>query len=223
MTPGSWPQGDPNAVIREILAHPEYKQSTAASVHDPSPLFALLQRIIDFFAHLLKPVFNGSHVEGLGMLVVVFVYVAVVGAVIYLVLALVEALAGWPPMRDRGGLGPAQALETTSPMALRREAAAAYERGESGRAIALLFRAALFALDRAAVVAFDAARTPGEYRGLVRRALPTQSPPFDDLSRRFVQASFGAAVTRPEDYDAAEAAYAEFAPNDFLPPADRAT
>lgn len=210
-------------LIREILAHPEYRRSTVASVHDASPLFALLQSVLDFFTHLLKPVFDGSHTQGLGILVVVLVYVAVLGAVIYLVLALVEALAGWSPFRDRSGLAATQALEKTAPLALRREAAAAYERGEFGRAIALLFRAALFALDRAAVVAFDAARTPGEYRGLVRRALPAQAPPFEDLSRRFVRASFAATATRPEDYDAAEAAYAEFAPNDFLPPAEHPT
>ena len=141
----------------------------------------------------------------------------------YLVFALVEALAGRPPAGARDGLGSTQALDTTSPQTLRREAAAAYARGEFGRAIALLFRAALFALDRAAVVDFDTSRTPGEYRRLVGRALPAQAPPFDDLSRRFVRASFAAAAARREDYDAAEAAYATFAPNDFLPPPERLT
>jgi Domain of unknown function (DUF4129) len=221
MTRGAWPNGDPNTVIREILAQPEYRHTTATSGHDYSPLFALLQRIIDFFMHLLQPVFSGSHTRGLGILVVVVVYALVLGAVIYLVLALVEALVGWSPIRGRSGIGVTQALETTAPQALRRQAAAAYARGEFGRAIALLFRAALFALDRAAIVAFDASRTPGEYRRVVRRTLPAQAPPFDDLSQRFVQASFGAAASRPQDYDAAEAAYAEFAPNDFLPLAER--
>ena len=223
MTAASWPNGDPSAVIRDILAHPEYRHGSAASAQDYSPFFALLQRIIDFFTHLLRPVFGGSQTGGLGMIVVVLVYAIVIGAVIYLVLALVESLAGWSPLRGPSGVGPAHGLETTSPQTLRREAASAYARGEFGRAIALLFRAALFALDRATVIAFDASRTAGEYRRLVRRALPAQASPFDDLSQRFVRASFGADAPRPEDYDAAEAAYAEFAPNDFLPSAERPT
>jgi hypothetical protein len=79
-------------------------------------------------------------------------------------------------------------------------------------AIAALFGAALAELDARGLVAFDATRTPGEYRRLVRRARAQASVPFDDLAERFVRALYAPERPQPADYEAAERALAALEP-----------
>jgi len=93
--------------------------------------------------------------------------------------------------------------------------ALAVEAASQGRyeaAIAAFFMAALRLLDEAGVIAFDAARTPGEYRRLVRRALDEAAPAFDGLAGRFVYATYGGHEASAQDYAAAQHSYTTFAP-----------
>lgn len=86
------------------------------------------------------------------------------------------------------------------------------QRGEHARAVAAFFAAALAALDERDIVPLERARTPGEYRRLVRRACVAAAPPFDDLSERFSRAAYGAAETHADDSARAERALAAFEP-----------
>ena len=94
---------------------------------------------------------------------------------------------------------------------LRTAALAAAQRGDYALAIALIFRAALSALDERELIGYDGARTPGEYRRLVRRTIAAAANAFDDLTVRFVRASYARTATTREDFDGAAGAYDAFA------------
>ena len=100
-------------------------------------------------------------------------------------------------------------LDAAAWQALAAERAA---RGDYAQAIAALFAAALALLDERALVPFDASRTPGEYRRLVRRASEPIAAPFDVLADRFVRAAFAADTPQRGDCEAAFAAYGTLRP-----------
>jgi len=209
-----WPHGDPNAVVHAILAEPAFAQVHRAAVGDGNSLF---QHLMQWLGDLLQPVFRrlfegSANPMASGALMVVL-YVVAALAVLFIAAFIAETIS----VRLRGGAAVNGARRDTahdeqSPEALRRQAAAAAEAGDFARAIALLFRAALLALDRGAVLAFDAARTPGEYRRLVRHALAPAASSFDEVATRFVHATFGTRNAERGDYEAAARAYAAFEP-----------
>jgi hypothetical protein len=99
-----------------------------------------------------------------------------------------------------------------SPAGWRALARAAAARGDYAGAIAALFAAALSALDASDLVEADPARTPGEYRRLVRRARAAAAAPFDDLADRFVRAAYAERPPARVDFEAAERALAALEP-----------
>lgn len=91
--------------------------------------------------------------------------------------------------------------------ALRGQSLAAAERGHYPRAIALLFQSCLVNLDRSGSVAYDQARTAGEYAAAVWSAVPARAPAFDTLARAFSTASYARRPVGWADWSEALAAY----------------
>ncbi len=212
----AFPHGDPDAVVRTILAEPAYRSAapTTSVAPPPSALQLAWQWFVDHvLARILHPiarVLAASHQAGavIGVVLVVLA-LALLGYVGFrLAVAFARpALAG----RASAGAGRQAAAALGSPQwrTLASEAAA---RGAYAEAIAALFRAALAALDERAIVAFDAARTPGEYRRAVRRARIAAAAPFDELAERFVRAAFADATPERAEFDAAERALTALEP-----------
>ena len=109
--------------------------------------------------------------------------------------------------------------DNETPLAADREAAdwvafarAAAARGEFAEAIAALFTAALATLNAAEIVRFDASRTPGEYRRIVRRECVPAADAFDELAQAFVRARFAPQPTDAAAFDVASGAFGRFEP-----------
>jgi hypothetical protein len=211
---GAWPHGDPNAVVRAILAQPAFRDVRNATADAGG---SALERFTQWLDGLIGPFFQrlleGSGDGAAGSILMIVLYAVAALALLFVVAFGAEAIVGWSSRRSGVAGARGTPAPSHSPEDLRRRASEAAQAGDFGRAIALLFRAALLLLDRATVLAFDTARTPGEYRRLVRRSLAPAASPFDELALRFVQAAFG--TKRPDrgDYEAAARAYATFAPH----------
>jgi hypothetical protein len=167
--------------------------------------------------HILRPLLHpiGSALaksqgvgKWVGLLLIVLALCALAFLIFRLVIAFVRPRRDEAPL-ERGLRSLAAERSSTQWLALAREAAA---NGDYERAIAGLFAAALAALDERAVIALDPARTPGEYRRLVRRARPDAGAAFDELTERYVRAAYAEAAPERADFDAAERAYTSFGP-----------
>ncbi len=200
-----------------MLAQPAYRHVTASTAEKPTP--SLWQLAWEwFFDHVIRPLLHpiGSalkHSQGFGTWVGLMLIALALAGLAFVIFRLVLAFVR--PRRDPqqagdGGLRTlADERSSVEWLALAREAAA---RGDYARAIAALFAGALAALDEHAVVAFDPARTPGEYRRLVRRSREAASGAFDDLCERFVRAAYAELPPERADFEAAERAFVRFEP-----------
>jgi hypothetical protein len=210
-----YPHGDPDRIIRSVLADPAYRSAAPTTAVAPQP--SLLELAWNWFLeHVLRPLFHplaralaASH--GAGTIVGLLLLALALGLLAFVGFRL--AVAFGRPTLEAAGSRAFGAREAATPAADWLAAArAAAARGAYGEAISALFRAALAELDERAIVAFDAARTPGEYRRAVRRARAAAAAPFDDLAERFVRAAFADATPQRAEFDAAERAFAAFAP-----------
>lgn len=211
----AWPHGDPNVVVRGVLAQPAFRTAGVTSRAKPPASFFgfawnwfvdhVLRRIFPPLAHAL------AASRGIGTALGVVLIVCALGALGFALVRLALAFVRRAEAPGLGGASVALAGRRT-PGAWRAAAAAAAARGDYAPAIAALFSAALAMLDVRALVAFDAARTPGEYRRLVRRAACEAALPFDELSERYVRAAYAAASPSATDFAAAERALAAFEP-----------
>jgi hypothetical protein len=207
---------DPNVTIKAILAQPAYH---VARTNDKAPPPSLWDQFwgwvgdhLGWLLHPLVHVLAGS--SKAGTVIGVALTIVALLALAYVVFRFAVALARGP--RDVRTSARIRPLQTRlSAAEARAAAAAAAARGDYARAIAALFAAALAELDERAVVAFDATRTPGEYRRLVRVARARAAVPFDELSERFVRAAFGDVPVGRSDFEAAERAFAAFEPAAF--------
>lgn len=211
-----WPHGDPNVVVRSILAQPAYREAPTSS----APAESLFDRVFRWIGDRLHDIFKrfgvGPAMRNSGVVVGWLLLLAGLVGLANVIYRFAVLVAG-----DRAGhaarsVGIALATPSTS-AALRAEAAAAAERADYARAIVLLFRAALAALDERALILYDAARTPREYRRIVRRTVAAASGPFDELTARFVRATFAEAPASRADYDAAAGAFDAFDPRTSAP------
>ena len=212
--PVAWPH-DPDAVARAVLAEPAFRaapQTTATAA--PPSLLDILWRW--FFEHVLRPLLHplasalsNAHLAApLGWVLIALALVAFTLAAARCALALARSR---PRKAGAAELGrPLRAPRSAEGwLALAREAALA---GDFARAIAALFAAALARLDEREVVAFDPARTPGEYRRLVRRACAAAAGAFDELALRFARAVYARGSANRDDFEAAEHALRAFEP-----------
>ncbi len=213
----TWRAGDPNEVVRTILRdrrfHPPPQAAAPAPVDVWEPvrawavehLWKPLQRAFELIGNGFGAVSNIGGWIGIGIDVAIVLLVVVL--LVRTVLAFTRA------RREAPGLFAERLIDRAgTSVDWRRRAAEAAARGEFAAAIAGLFRASLAMLDARALVAFDGARTPGEYRRLVRRARPTSATPFDALADGFVRATYAPEPPGSGDYEAAARALAAFEP-----------
>ena len=208
-----WPHGDPEIVIRGILAQQAYRTAALTNDHPPEPtiwdrlrewLGSRMQDLLERFAHL----FHG--VRGAGRMTAILFLIASGAALTVLLVRLFTRLMNRsrPAKASQGG----QALPTergaAAWYALSLEAAS---QGRYGAAVSALFMAALRLLDERRILAFDAARTPNEYRRRIGSALAAASPAFDQLASCFVRATYARTLPQRADYDTAAVAYGVFA------------
>jgi len=207
-----WPHGDPNAVVKEVLSQSAYRTKPT---HSDSPVLSFWSQLWEWVGNIVRPFFSWlDHVLGSGggtaqviALAIGVVTIAVLAFLIYrVVLAFVKPVVG----RRHAAEHPlVERLDAAAWQALAAERAA---RGDYARAIAALFAATLALLDERALVPFDASRTPGEYRRLVRRASEAIATPFDVLADRFVRAAFAAEAPQRGDCEDAFAAFGALRP-----------
>lgn len=211
----AWPHGDPNAVIKQVLAERAYQKAPATGADSPvlrfwHELFDWIGRLLRPFTHWLGNVFDSAHgvMTPLSILVIAVTVLAVIFLIVRVALAFAKPRSSaLEDSKFAGSLGAARNAE-----AWRRVAAEAASTGNYGGAIAAVFAAALAALDERMLVPYDDSRTPGEYRRRVRAARAPAAPAFDVLADRFVHAAYAAEPTSRDDYDLALDAYARFVP-----------
>jgi len=209
-----WPHGDPNAVVRDVLAGPAYRHAAATAAVAPpqSPLDVAWNWIVDHvIAPLLAPIARalGSS-RDVGTAAGIATIALAVALLAYVVYRL--ALRTARPQRTHAAHAPTPLGTARDALAWRALARAAAGRGDFAGAIAALFAAALATLDERAIVAFDPARTPGEYRRLVRRERVAAADAFDELASAFVRARFAPQPPDAASFGAAVAAYERFEP-----------
>jgi hypothetical protein len=211
----TWPHGDPDAVVRSVLAEPAYRLPAPST--NVAPQKTLLELAWSWLVHhVLNPLFGpiaralgASHNAGTaaGVVLVIVALLGLAFVVVRLALAFgrhaVRASAS--NVSSLGELG----FAATDWRLVAHEAAA---RGDYARAIAALWAAALVVLDERALVTLDPARTPGEYRRIVRRVGPAAAVPFDTLGERFVYATYAPGAASARDFEVAELALRAFEP-----------
>ncbi|MGH7728152.1 MAG: DUF4129 domain-containing protein [Vulcanimicrobiaceae bacterium] len=206
-----WPGGDPERVVRAILAEPIFRLTPLVRPKPPwwKPLWDWIAR------HVLEPLFPSlaralGASRGPGSILALVLAVLALALFAYALARIVRALVGSAGRERRRGLG-ARALSAVRTsvdwQAAARDAAAC---GRWREAIAFVFRAALAALDERDLVAYDAARSPGEYRRRVRERDRALAPAFDALAERFVRARFGPEPSERSDYEGALGAFDAF-------------
>jgi len=203
------PRRDPAALARAILAEPDLAHPQAKPTpHEKD----LLERFFDWLDSILNELFAGLRkatnlsVGASRTLLLVLLAIASFGAIALLIAIVkrrVERRIG-PLALARIRIGEDAAA---TPAQLVIAARARAERGDYAAAIGLIFAAAVRALDERGIVAYDAARTPGEYRRAVRRSQAPFADAFDALTRGFVLAMYGTDATDALDWAGALAAY----------------
>ena len=210
--PAAVPPHDIAPTLASILAQPAYHEresSTEAQVRK-----TWWQRFLEWLASLLDRLFTGlfgaaSATPLFGRLI----SIATITLIALLVMLVAYRFARYVLARRR------VAAATDAGEALPQPAAAAelYARalhaaahGHYALAISLAFRAALMRLDGVGLVAYDAARTAGEYRRAVRRARAAAAPPFDELARTFTISTYAEVPAQESDWFAVAGAYRRF-------------
>jgi len=202
----AWPHGDPRDVARSIVADPRFALGVPSRPAAPS-WFDLLR---DWFGGIVRGLLHGVD-RALGANASFEV------AIGYAVLAAALGLLGWgvyvlvgSSLRSLGArvrsnpAAPAEDGAGADSAMLRAAAQTAALAGRYREAASLLFLAVLRALDERGRIAYDAARTPGEYRRLVR------DPRFDALTADAVVAVFAPAEPTAEVFARMSGEYERF-------------
>lgn len=185
------PRRDPAILVRTILSEPDLAhQQAKPKPHEKD----LVERFFDWLNSALDKLFSGLRKatnlseSASQTLLLVLLALASFGAIAVLITVVKRRVE-----RRIGPLGVARIGEdaAATPAQLVDAARARAELGEYATAIGLLFTAAVRSLDEGGIVAFDAARTPGEYRRAVRRSQASLADSFDALTRGFVLAVYG--------------------------------
>lgn len=216
---------DPNVAIRAVLARPAFAHIRPQPAAVPSfvdRILTWIEGVLSWLWGLLQRLFSHAHLDPsvaalavktgrlLSSILFAVVIAVALAAIAFAVYRIGVAVAR---RRARGATG-AREVALAEPRAVadfRAAAVAAAQRGDYALAIALMFRAALASLDERELIGYDGARTPGEYRRLVRRTVARAANAFDDLTVRFVRASFARTATTREDFDGAAGAFDAFA------------
>jgi Domain of unknown function (DUF4129) len=208
----NWPRGDPDIVVRAILAQPAYRSAAPTSAQLPEPTLWdrlrhwLGERLQDILVHIAY-FFQGA--RGAGRTAEVLVLIAAGASVLLLLVRLItRSLNRSQPVKVSLSKHGAQAVRGGAAWhALSLEAAS---QGRYGEAVSALFMAALRLLDERRILAFNAASTPNEYRRRIAAALAPASPAFDQLASCFVRATYVRTAPERVVYDTAARAYIVF-------------
>jgi hypothetical protein len=201
-----WPHGDPRDVARSLLRDRRFGGQTS----DKKPEPTLWDRILGWIGDRLSEIFNGiGHVLGSNnpwnVALAWAVSIGIALGFIYLVYRLVSSYALSRGESPRRGKRAGYSLESRqSGRELRSAALAAAQAGRYREAAALLFGSAIQTLDELGRVPYDAARTPGEYRRIVR------NHDFDVLAGGAVVAIFASAEPQADAFERMSNAYDAF-------------
>lgn len=215
MSVHAWPHGDPDAVVRSVLAQSAFRG--AGRTTNAASARSLLAQLWSWFVeHVLQPLFHPfgralAAAGGVGSALDVALVVLALGALAFALVRLALAFARPPRTRRPAGKATRLASDTTADQ-WRSAGRTAASAGEYARAVAAFFAAALAALHERDIIAFDASRTPEEYRWLVRRLRVRSAAPFDELAGRFARAAFAPGPAHADDAARAERALAAFEP-----------
>ncbi|MBC5809586.1 MAG: DUF4129 domain-containing protein [Candidatus Eremiobacteraeota bacterium] len=213
----TWPNGDPDAVVKSILRDRAYHAAPVTNAHERLSVWAaIFERIWEWLKPLRVWFDRLLHGAGTGGALLAYAIALAVGVLlVWLAYRIVRSFFV-REKRRAGALSGGGALAERDPAAWRAIASQAAAAGDFARAISALFAAALAVLDERNIVPFDPARTPGEYRRAVARARATLAKDFDRLAAAFVRATFAPAPVGPADYDDAARAFAAFEPAVFV-------
>ncbi len=190
-----WPHGDPRAVVRAIVADERY----ASAVRVVAPERSWFDIARDWVVGIVRSVLHrldralGAHnafetAIGFGVIAGVVLLVGWAGFLLARSLRRARRSAA-DASSDAIALSPAR-----SAAELHAAARAAARDGRYRAAAALLFASAVRRLDEAGRLAYDPARTPGEYRRLLR------DPLFDGFATDAVIALYAAAEPSDDIY-----------------------
>ncbi len=200
-----WPHGDPCDVIRAIVADPRYVLTSAAQPVQHSWLDdarAWAGRLLRGLFHSLDRALTARNPLDAA---VGFAVIAVALAVlVYASFRLVRAYRRRPPRRTFEPSHEVHSAGARGAAELRLAARGAARAGRYRDAAALLFLSAISALDEGGRIAYDPARTPGEYRRIV------SDPLFDPLAADVVIALFAATEPRSDLFERMDGAYDRF-------------
>ena len=181
MTP-PWPHGDPRDVAHRVLADRRF-QIAPQHPGEKSWVELLGDAISALWRRMTEPLRHVLGNQTLTTVIGIAVLVALIAFVAIIVVRFARGRRAKAPARarvDAFALGDDADARTLFARAL-----AAAAQGRHHDAAALLWASALRALDERGRVRYDAARTPGEWRRMVR------DPAFDALARDAVVALFG--------------------------------
>jgi len=201
-----WPHGDPRDVARSIVADARYHVHAETRAPQATWLDAVrawLGQVLRGVLHTLDRAFgqNNPAEAAIGFILIALAF----GFLGFGVYALARSyLRGKRAQHPRSNVDPVVAAVEQSATALRVAALAAARAGRYRDAAALLFLSAVRALDEGGRIAYDPARTPGEYRRLVR------DPLFDAFASDAVVALFAAAEPRDDLFERMSALYDRF-------------
>ncbi len=202
------PGSNPTQTAEKVLAARAYQIGGAGPA--PAPHETLLEKLLTFIAKLLGRILSGifkatSSTPILGQIFAVIFVLLLVAALSYLVFRLFDAFSrGRPSAQQDDGSPLPQAID---PEELYQRGLSAANAGRYAEAVAMLFQASLANFDRQGTVAFDASRTPGEYRRAVRRKAGAASFHFDTIVHAFVMAAFAERPVSKQDWSEVDAAY----------------
>jgi hypothetical protein len=162
-----WPHGDPREAARRILEERKFRE-LADRATPPSWWDRFWQGVWDAFRHL----FHGpTDLRGASGFVEFIGYLIIAAVAIGVIFVLVRFGPGLFSGRARRARAAREsfALEAVGTAAeLRARAAAAEASGNHREAATLLWGSLLYALDERGRARYDSARTPGEWRRIVR-------------------------------------------------------
>jgi len=192
------PPHDPRRLAESILAQPRFRMRVSAPVRR-TWWDALTGWLGDRWHQLLHSFARSVHISPSAGMAFGDLLIAVAAGVV--VVAVIRLLARYAPEHvavllpiERGGARRADA------QTLYERALQAARSGDHRAAIALLFRAALAALDLHGIVRDEASFTVNECRASVRRAEPHLAATFDDLARVFSAALYAEAKVTSEQF-----------------------
>lgn len=199
------PPVDPHALARQILSAPRFRMHVAAAPRKTWWDF-FVGWIGDRFKDLVDALTRHVRVgESTSVALGDIILVAVCAVVVIVAVRLIASYAG-----EAVAAAPSHALSPrVRAEALYQQSLVAADAGRYGEAIALLFRAALVALDVRGIVHDEPSLTVNEYRREVHSRAPRFIVPFDALARIFTAAIYAEAPVSAAQWNAARDAYVQ--------------